>query len=116
MEAHERLVDLGPHGEDTAAIPVDMALEACQIFAEAGYAILGGEYWVLTSSGIERTYEVWAVTPWTRETTWAEYVERSRAQAETDLQARGIGQSGTCVSLSCITEEDYCRLPIGLRA
>jgi hypothetical protein len=113
-EARERSIDLRPHGEDTEAIPLDLAFEACRIFAQADYAILGGEYWDSTPLGVERTYEVWGVTPWGQET-WAEYVERSRVQAETDLHARG-GQAGAYVSLSCVTEDGYRRLPMGLRA
>jgi hypothetical protein len=107
----QRLVDLEPYGENRMAIHLDDAAEVCELFAEAGFATLGGDYWRPDSDGFQRSYEVWAMPP-RGGSDWSEYVKEALARALQDFAVRGPNlDPGSCVAMVAVDQAQYDALP-----
>ncbi len=107
----QRLVDLEPYGENRMAVLMEDAGGVCELLAEAGFAILGGDYWCPDSDGFERSYDVWAMPP-RGASDWSDYVRESLRRALRDLAVRGPNLApGSCVAIVVVEEAGYNALP-----
>lgn len=110
-----RGIELGPYDDEGWAVPLTDALQVCEAIAEAGYAVLGGEYWLASDGVLERLYEVWAASMNAGEL-WEDFVRRSYDCAVADLMVRGttLGDAplgaGTYVSFTCAGKDEHERL------
>lgn len=105
-------VHLGAYGVDDWAIPAAAGLQASELFARNGLAILGGDFWTRTSAGSYVPLgEVWGMD-WKGSETWKDYVSNSlnRAKAVIEANLRASGTDGLYITLEASSEHEYDRL------